>query len=75
MAAGDFAVSVCSRCFDLAPERFSALEVDSVKACRLTMRAADKWESARFLDMFLARGWFRFEGESTLRPLAANADR
>jgi hypothetical protein len=75
MAAGDLAVLACSRCFDLAPERFSELEAGSVKPCRLTMRAADKWESARFLDMFLARGWFRFEGESTLRPLAANAGR
>ena len=42
---------------------------------RLTKRAADKWESPRFLGLFLARGWFRFEGESTLRPLAANAHR
>jgi len=48
MAAGDLAVSICSRCFDLAPGRFSELEVGSVNAFRLTMRAPDKWESARF---------------------------
>ena len=47
----------------------------SVNAFHLTRRAVDKWDSARFLGMFLARSWFRFEGESTLRPLAANAGR
>ena len=36
------------RHFDLAPGRFSELEVGSVNAFRLTMRAPDKWESARF---------------------------
>ena len=36
------------------------LEVGSVNAFHLTMRAVDKWESPRFLGMFLAFGWFRF---------------
>jgi hypothetical protein len=40
-----------------------------------TQRAADKWESPRFLGICLAPGVFRFDGDSTLRPLAANANR
>ena len=47
----------------------------SVNAFHLTMRAADKWESARFSGLWLAWGWFRFQSESTLPPLAANAGR
>ena len=43
--------------------------------CGLTKRAADKWDSARFLGMFLAMDWFRFEGDSTLRPDSADARR
>jgi hypothetical protein len=42
---------------------------------RLTMRTVDNWESARFLGVFLALGFFRFDGESTLRRVATNADR
>jgi hypothetical protein len=60
MAAGVFAGSVCSRCFDLAPERFSGLEAGSVKACRLTMRAADVGYAARFWDLFLNDDGFPF---------------
>ena len=41
----------------------------------LTKRAADKWESARFSALFVASSSFRFDSESTLRPLAANASR
>ena len=48
MSAGDLIVLICSRCFDLAPKRFSGLGLGSVNAFRLTMRAPDKWESARF---------------------------
>lgn len=40
-----------------------------------TKRAADGGYAARFLGIFLALGFFRFEGESTLPPIAANADR
>ena len=45
------------------------------RVLRLTKRAADGGESARFLGMFLALGFSRFDGESTLRPTAANASR
>jgi len=38
---------------------------------RPTIRAADKWDAPRFLGMFLAISWFRFDGESTLRPLVS----
>ena len=75
MAAGDWAVAICSPCFDLAPELVRRLEAGSVNACGLTQRAAEVWESARFLSMFLAFGFFRFDGESTLPPQAGNASR
>ena len=75
MAAGDLAVSICSRCFDLAPGRFSELEVGSVNAFRLTMRAPDLGYAPRFLGIFLALGFSRFDGESTLPPQAGNASR
>jgi len=42
---------------------------------RLTMRAADKWESARFTGSWLASSFFCSRTLSTLRPLAANAGR
>jgi hypothetical protein len=41
----------------------------------LTMRAADKWESARFLSFSLALSFFYSQTLSTLRPHAANASR
>ena len=68
-------VRIGSRCFDLAPGHFLVEEAGSVNAFRLTMRAADVGESPRFLGMFLACAGFRFESESTLRPLAGNAHR
>jgi hypothetical protein len=37
------------------------------------MRAADKWDSARFSSLFLASGLYCSQAFSTLRPLAANA--
>ena|SRR5688500_15028033 len=37
--AGDLAMVIGSHCFDLAPERFSSLEVNSGNVFRLTMRA------------------------------------
>ena len=40
-----------------------------------TQRAADGWYAARFLGIFLALGFSRFDGESTLPPTAANASR
>ena len=42
---------------------------------RLTIRAADGGYAARFLSICLAFGFFRFGGESTLPPTAANANR
>jgi hypothetical protein len=41
----------------------------------LTQRAADKWDSARFIGIFRASGLYCPQAESTLRPLAGNADR
>jgi len=41
----------------------------------LTQRAADGGYAPRFLSLFLALSFFRFDGESTLPPTAANADR
>ena len=51
------------------------LEAETINAFHLTKRAADKWDSPRFLGLWLALGFFRFEGESALHPLAANAGR
>ena len=42
---------------------------------RPTQRAADGGYAARFLNVFLALGFFRFEGESILPSTAANASR
>jgi hypothetical protein len=40
-----------------------------------TQRAADKWDSVRFLAFFNASAGFRFRARFTSRPLAANATR
>jgi hypothetical protein len=40
-----------------------------------TQRAADGGYVPRFLGIFVALGFLRFEGESTLPPTAANAPR
>jgi hypothetical protein len=42
---------------------------------RLTKRAADKWESARFQAVFNASAESRFQALTASRPLAANANR
>ena len=43
---------------------------------RLTKRAPDEWESARFTSLFLTSGLYSPQAESTPRPLAAgNASR
>ena len=42
---------------------------------RLTKRAPDKWDSARFTGIFLTSGLYSPQAESTLRPLAGNANR
>ena len=42
---------------------------------QLTQRAADGGYAARFLGIFLALGFSRFDGESTLPPQAGNASR
>ena len=75
MKANRLASSVCPQSFDLAPKPFSDLVLGSVNACRLTMRAADKWESARFQAVCVASSFFRFRALLPLRPLAANAGR
>jgi hypothetical protein len=54
---------------------FSRLKLGSVKALRLTQRAAEVWESARFLGVCVALDFFRFDSESSLRPASANASR
>ena len=41
----------------------------------LTRRAPDLGYAARFLNIFLALGFVRFAGESTLPPQAGNASR
>ena len=42
---------------------------------RLTKRAADNWESARFTDIFLASSFFYISNLVHARPLAGNANR
>jgi len=42
---------------------------------RLTQRAADKWDSARFTSLCLALGFIRLPSRVSARPLAANASR
>ena len=46
-----------------------------VRKKRLTQRAADGGYAARFLGIYLALSFSRFDGESTLPPTAANANR
>ncbi len=53
---------------------FVAIESGILVGC-LTKRAADGGESARFSSFFVALGFSRFDGESTLPPTAANANR
>jgi hypothetical protein len=40
-----------------------------------TKRAPDKWESARFISIFLASSFFLLSGIFPARPLAGNANR
>jgi len=51
----------------------------NIGSCKIkthpTQRAADGGYAARFLSVFLVLGLSRFDGESTLPPTAANADR
>jgi len=54
MSVGDRAGSACLLCFPLASGHVSGLQVGSVKACGLTQRAPDGWESPRFWAVFLA---------------------
>ncbi len=74
-ASDRFALLACPQAFDLALMPFPDLKAGSVNACRLTMRAADKWESPRFQ----AVCWLEVGSDkmalSSLRPLAANAPR
>ena len=41
----------------------------SFELCGPTQRAPDGWDSARFLSIFLALGFSRFDGESQPTPL------
>jgi hypothetical protein len=66
-------MSVCPQYF--GSRSFSLRGVGSVKACCLTMRAADDGWAARLLGVFAALSLFRFVGESPLQPIAANASR
>ena len=59
----------CKKVVSLFSHRFGE------QAGCLTKRAADLGYAPRFLGMFLALGFFRFDGESTLPPQAANASR
>jgi len=43
--------------------------------CPLFMIPPDWWDSARFLSVYLALSFFRFDGESTLPPTASNENR
>ena len=45
------------------------------KQKRLTMRTADVGYPVRLLSFSLAWSFFRFDGESTLSPTAANSNR
>ena len=47
----------------------------SLMKVRPTKRAPDKWDSARFTNIFLASDLYSPQVESTLRPLAGNASR
>jgi hypothetical protein len=42
---------------------------------RLTKRAPDVWDSARFQAVFVAWSWFRQNGATLSRPAAGNANR
>ena len=55
--------------------RLAPVHESGVQWVRLTMRAADGGYAPRFLGIFPALGFFRFDGESTLPPTAANAPR
>ena len=56
--------------------RFEEISRESKKAKpRLTKRAPDKWESARFTDIFLASSFFYISNIVHARPLAGNANR
>src|SRR3990172_11832117 len=48
-----------------APQHLSCLEVGSGKACFLTMRAPDKWESPRFQAFFWLQAFLCSQAEST----------
>ena len=50
--------------FDLAPIVLVASGSGVCHACSLTMRAADKWDSARFLGLLLASGLYCSQAES-----------
>jgi hypothetical protein len=65
-------VSICSRCFDLAPRRVAELELGFVNAFRLTQRAAD-WRYAPRFKLVLNEIVFPFR-QLILSP-SANANR
>jgi hypothetical protein len=70
-------------CFDIAHERFSSLEANSVNVFRPTQRAPNPgkvrrgrwWESARFQAVCVAWSWLRQSSVLPSRPPAGNASR
>ena len=72
---GVYVAKSCQQSFEPRSSAFLLSGVDPVNSCWLTKRAADGGESARFSSIFLALSFSRFDGESKLRPTAANASR
>jgi len=66
-----FVVQFGRECGDVFEEPSSP----AFKVGCLTQRAADLGYAARFLGFFVALGFSRFDGESTLPPQVANANR
>jgi hypothetical protein len=58
-----------------APKHFLVWELVPFPPCFLTMRAADKWDAARFRSISLALSFSDISGRIHTRPLAANAGR
>ena len=73
MALYEFGVLQMKAC--PLPSLVRRLEEDPDPACVLTMRAADKWDAARFTDIFPALSFSHISSIVHARPLAANAGR
>ena len=73
MALYEFGVLQMKAC--PLPSLVRRLETDPDPACVLTMRAADKWDAARFRSISLALSFSDISGRIQSHPLAANAGR